>query len=546
MKGKFSIGVAVLAVLAMATTAQAAVKVDRLPATPLTGDTLVEISELTDGNWDSRREANNRSGESYVCPDMPYTSGPCAVQTGEFQFYGSNLMPVCKVATETDCIDSLTFTDDQGAVVTAERIGYAGGPVFPAVPSMNLAEGSQVSLWRAPGFQNGAGLDTYAVIARARQDWNPGLGRFSTNSMDVAIVPYQVLLSDDYHAPKEFQTKFPDGTPSVGGMHPSGCAWSDEGKCGKRVDFVGTPKISLKLRASTDLVGWFRGRLSRTAIDIQPFSATNNLVTVTGQPVSVARFGVIANAQNTPADVQALFPAFSSNMFFSTDGWTGAPFTLINGYRNLAKDTSRSVQTLWSFESTRVLDSNGSDKCLNDTSKVVGIVTTNATAYDGVAPTFKDDQLTYRVAALHYLPDGKSLFEGTYDLAMRSDVARCLYGFSKAPISATISVVDDNGEAKTAVTVVNETDGWLKMAAYGFSFSNPTIKAKLTQAKPEPSATPSPAPSETATASPSPTATPAPIKPVAKTATITCVKGKLVKKVTGKAPKCPAGYKKKS
>jgi hypothetical protein len=34
-------------------------------------------------------------------------------------------------------------------------------------------------------------------------------------------------------------------------------------------------------------------------------------------------------------------------------------------------------------------------------------------------------------------------------------------------------------------------------------------------------------------------------KPVVKKITITCVKGKIVKKVTGTAPKCPAGYKKK-
>jgi hypothetical protein len=34
-------------------------------------------------------------------------------------------------------------------------------------------------------------------------------------------------------------------------------------------------------------------------------------------------------------------------------------------------------------------------------------------------------------------------------------------------------------------------------------------------------------------------------KSVAKKITLTCVKGKLSKKVTGVAPKCPAGYKKK-
>jgi hypothetical protein len=35
------------------------------------------------------------------------------------------------------------------------------------------------------------------------------------------------------------------------------------------------------------------------------------------------------------------------------------------------------------------------------------------------------------------------------------------------------------------------------------------------------------------------------VKPVAKKSTITCIKGKVTKKVVGVNPKCPAGYKKK-
>lgn len=146
---------------------------------------------------------------------------------------------------------------------------------------------------------------------------------------------------------------------------------------------------------------------------------------------------------------------------------------------------------------------------------MLGIVTTNAMAYDGVAPTFENGTLKYRVAGMHYMPDGKTLTEGTYDLVIKSATARCLYGFSSAPVSATISVVSDSGETKTAVTTVKEEGGWLKLRAYGFSFSSPQITVKLSQAK-------------------------ATVK-----TTITCTKGKMVKKVTAVGPKCPAGYKKK-
>ena len=62
-----------------------------------------------------------------------------------------------------------------------------------------------------------------------------------------------------------------------------------------------------------------------------------------------------------------------------------------------------------------------------------------------------------------------------------------------------------------------------------------------------PTPTPTPTPVVTATPTATPSATPAATatKAVVKATTITCVKGKLTKKVTAINPKCPAGYKKK-
>ena len=71
-----------------------------------------------------------------------------------------------------------------------------------------------------------------------------------------------------------------------------------------------------------------------------------------------------------------------------------------------------------------------------------------------------------------------------------------------------------------------------------------------------PTPTPTPTPTVSATPTPTPTVTETPsVSPVAviakptttaKKTTITCVKGKTTKKVTGVNPKCPAGYKKKA
>ena len=58
--------------------------------------------------------------------------------------------------------------------------------------------------------------------------------------------------------------------------------------------------------------------------------------------------------------------------------------------------------------------------------------------------------------------------------------------------------------------------------------------------------TPTPTPTVTATPSSTPVPVVATPTTTAKKTTVTCVKGKTTKKVTGVNPKCPAGYKKKA
>jgi hypothetical protein len=158
--------------------------------------------------------------------------------------------------------------------------------------------------------------------------------------------------------------------------------------------------------------------------------------------------------------------------------------------------------------------------------------------YSGGPPSFNKElgTLEYKVGAPHLTSKGE-VFKGSYDLQVSSEVARCLYNFTSAPIQASISIVNETGEASVATTVVNEKNGWLRLAAYGFTFSNPTVKVKLSQEKEVPVSNPTPTPSSTPSASSKPAA--------AKRISITCVKGKTTKKVTAVNPKCPTGYKKR-
>jgi hypothetical protein len=126
------------------------------------------------------------------------------------------------------------------------------------------------------------------------------------------------------------------------------------------------------------------------------------------------------------------------------------------------------------------------------------------------------------------MSDG-SVMKGQYNLVIRSEVARCIYGFSSAPVNAEVSVINSNGEAQIATVIVGEKSGWLYLKANNFEFSSPVIKVKLSQ-EADPLAIPIPSASA---------------KSAVKNATITCIKGKTSKKVTAVKPKCPAGFKKK-
>lgn len=184
------------------------------------------------------------------------------------------------------------------------------------------------------------------------------------------------------------------------------------------------------------------------------------------------------------------------------------------------------VPSSWTFRTLQVGGEQERNACLKpDSSGVKGIVTTNATAYSDGPPAFIDNQLSYTVMAPHFRPDGTTPFQGRYNLVLRSDVARCLYGFSSAPLQAKIEVVDNNGAQSVAVTSVAESGGWLSLAASGFTFSGPTINVQLTQPQ-------APAPV---------------IAPTVKKKTITCVnpKTKRSTKVTATVPKCPKGFQRR-
>ena len=479
--------------------------------------TITESSE--GGSRNSTRQVSIRAtGDQYLCKEG-FSSGQCKLSNKK-NFSAWTVLPVCKTSSAENCLEGFEALVD-GIVYKPEFIKYAGGDSLAAFPEIGLYEGSQISLWKIPGLLNESGTDTFAVNVSTSSYYDFLVKRFVTTHLDVAIHAYKLVTNPGFEPPQTFTQIDPTTNESrVTLTGPSDCVWSDKGECGREVEFPSGVRFEIASRVSTDISGWFRGRLKDPMISVEAFNKTNLRVKVSAEPVTVPRFSVVVTEEQTSGKTQSILSTYGGNGFglfngshkhiFSSADQNPNPYLLIRELRGVANDTSAGTSNLWNF-STIGIDSN--NKCLGGSSRLLGIVTTNATLFDGTAPSFTNGTLSYKLAGMHYLPDGKTEAVGSYDLVMRSDVARCLYKFNKAPVQASITISGE-GDKNIATTVVGEKNGWLKLAAYGFTFSEKTIKVKLTQKK----------------------------------TTITCVTKKKpikTKKVTGYSPKCPTGYKKK-
>ena len=149
------------------------------------------------------------------------------------------------------------------------------------------------------------------------------------------------------------------------------------------------------------------------------------------------------------------------------------------------------------------------------------------------------NSLNFAIQAPHLTASGKPNI-GYFQYKVSNKFLDCKYptnNLTKARY-LKLEVLDENGQRQVATTSVVNSNGEMVLTATGFHFSSPKIVVSAEEpiVVPAPVATPTPTP--TPSASPSEV-----IKTVVKLKTITCIKGKLIKKVTAVIPKCPVGYK---
>jgi hypothetical protein len=491
------------------------------------------------------------------------------------QYDYNSILPTCTTDSQTDCVESLIAEDTSGKSTSGSFSQYTtpNQPnIFTPDPSKNIPADASPGVWTLAGAPHAFGTQYVVSAALSGHAFSDGTG---TQALNAIITPVSVLkggaspnearcdswldparnhynnMCSIWLTPNNVQYK----CAYVMGDFKNGVQ-----DCLLSHAFPQYTKFKLAIRLKTEPVTWFHGRLADPQINISQVPSGVKLeVAAAPVRVPVASFGDVWNSlpkvitdfwnkcetqtnQNFQCSGAGNFsdplPQRTGTMLLPPYG--NASMEAIQAIAQVTNDKAVVSPDSWTFNT--LPSNNSTSNCFTSGTGVKGIVTTNSTSYSEGPPTFDGSSLNYKVASLHYNPDG-SVFRGSYNLVVRSDVARCLYKFTNAPIQASISVVSADGSNNVATTVANEKNGWLYLSANGFTFSSPTIQVKLSQDAPASTATPSPAPAVSESAAPAPMATKAPAVP--KKASITCVKGKTIKTVTGVKPVCPTGYKKK-
>jgi len=442
------------------------------------GRDIVLIEEEGERTFDGVFHSTNSVPRVFTVCEDPGADLNCGQSTLGY-VSGRVVLPICGAVVE-NCIEGLSV-GSSSSMQAATYKGSAYGFNFLGNAAKGLPRGSGPSYFDSPvAHSNG---NRYAVVGLL--SFGIDRGRVNVRDFSVRVFPVAERASSQ-RFPFATVCETADGKGlGVCIQHIDECVYQLEGICAYGQEFAPDTRFGVSLKLSNAVSGWFRGRLKDPLISVQPINSDYSKVEVSGDPVIVPRLvTTYVTGQDGPNILGRPQDNAHGGPFTIFNSASSRAIEIVNGLRTVTKDVATAVNTNWMINSIPASAAAGQAAgCFSDQSRLLGVVTTNAMAYTGTVPDYNNGYLSYRVAGMHFLPDGKTEAIGTYDLVMRSDVARCVYGFSKAPISATIQVVGSGGEEKVATTIVSERDGWLKLAAYGFTFSEKEIRVTLDQVK---------------------------------------------------------------
>jgi hypothetical protein len=458
------------------------------------------------------------SGGGYT----PCTGGwstDCDPSVGDIRVV--NFLPICSTPDGSDkrldCLEDV-YVDLDGKKIKGEQVPNQISTwdvyTFDAKPEFGIAKSSPSLIYKFAGLSHAKG-DLFMVYPFSAKLVNKGI---------VGETQYTFLIAPAFQETSKFtceRIKTPDGLCWVSGS------------------FLTDTRFTLNAKMASAPNGWFTSRITSPDIQISPAADGRTKVAFTGNSQAIPSISrnfqyIVQSEQDEWNQVTRALPVLPWDKL-TTEGKrysAGWPYSSdsIDAFQTLASkvpsfNDADALKNVWRFESISSGSIN-SNKCLK--SGFTGAVSSNSLTYENAIPTWDaiNNSLVYRIASPHTAL-GKE-FTGRYDLLISEVVGKCLWNIQEFSPLAEINVTNSSGEKKVFTAGSSISGGYYRFTATGFTFSENKISVKLIS-KSASNVVPTP--------SASPKTTPA--------ITITCIKGKIQKKVSAIKPKCPTGYKKK-
>ena len=450
-------------------------------------------------------------------------------ERGYNSYYGANIYIIpCVKAEDTDCIESLSYRVSNSQewkkaeldsswtipatgvpLVGSDKVSFTSFVIknrvaTPSDVENNYPAGGATSIWKVPQTGHNSNFRLFLNFNLSGTNPDPKSEKIVWNQFTTQVLPISTDL------------RTPEGTP--GGIADN--------------SFGNISRIKVKVRVKIlkqILNGWVHSRTANPEISYGVDLGSREFVEFSGDPLSVpSAEAVMDKAQylsvwETPYMKAKLIenpsladPRYLGFFWPSTSGIEQGELKMWSAYEPYFSNTAKSLASLWkiSGEGNLNLQRFNTSECVSQ-GKIDGILATNATQYSPTPPVFVESsqELSYQLAAPHF-KNGTEEFKGTYSLVISEKLARCIWGNSLTNASARVTILNPDGKTSVVTQTLKRLSGFYYFDINGFGFSAPTIRIKLTQD------------ANTKT-------------------TITCVKGKLSKKVTAVKPICPTGYKKK-
>jgi hypothetical protein len=236
-------------------------------------------------------------------------------------------------------------------------------------------------------------------------------------------------------------------------------------------------------------------------------------------PLSISMYAVNADVQvkNIPGGREWVFSGSktSQSIFINPDDYN----SLFDPKVPPMKADSEQTALYWRTEHINDIP-NGS--AFSTRCSEFGYTVTSSNASSAGTPSMKNSEtLSYNIAAPHFKSDGSEnlgYFQADIPLAWID----CQWPgniLTKSP-KIEISVIDQDGKPQVSTNSVEVKNKVLRVRAYGFHYSAPTIVIRPAKGTSQANSN-------------------------KKLVTIICLKGNSIKKITATSPKCPSGWNKK-